>query len=488
MKRLIYIFLLLSIFACDDYVDIEPKGKFIPTTFEDYKLLLNKGYTLYGAGYNGSGGFVGTASLMLMATDDYYVNDEQLYSVSSGFSKRFKDMNARVYKYEKHVYNPDQEDYDWAQLYWVISRCNIVLDGIKGIEHDNQEEYNQVKGEALVHRADAYLALVNLYAKHYNKSTASTDLGVPLLDKFDLFANLNRETVQTIYDFILTDLNEVVDNDLMVDNSDYTARPDKASAYAVLSRTYLYMGEYDKALSNANKALEISSELNNYSGLPASNLTSVYSWVSSNYEEDPEVLLYKRGTQPQGYLYSPTYNLGTRAILSKELENLYEEGDLRMDLLCADAYSIDGYKEMRAKYQLQVNYGPTVAEMMLIKAECLARDGQKDLAMDEINELRRNRFAEDADTPDYYELSAVDKADALEKVLNERRRELAFTGKRLFDIKRLNLDSETPSITLNRVSQGKTITIEPNDDMWVFPIPRNVIAKNPEIEQNPRGL
>ena len=477
---------LVSLSACDDYVDIEPKGKFIPTTFKDYQLLMNNGYTLFGAGLS-SGGLIGTIGNTLMATDDYYVSDEQIYNVSSGFSKdAYSEVNANIYTYENHVYNPEQEDLDWAQLYWVIAQANIVLDGIKDIDHPNQEEYNQLKGEALVHRADAYLSLINLYAKHYNAETASTDLGVPVLIEFDLYSSLERKSVAEVYQLVLDDLTAA--KDLLQEETEVSARPSSPAALALLARTYLYMADYEKALSFAEECLKLRSTLNKYSDLPTSNLSSVNSWVSENYINDPEVILFKKSIQPQGYLIFTDYNFATRMILSKDLENRFETGDMRLENLCVDAYEIEGYKEMKSLYQLAVNYGPTVQEILLIKAECLARNNEPGLAMDAVNIIREHRFASDTTNPAYYELSASTGEEALTKVLEERRRELAFRGKRLFDIKRLNLDDATPSIELTRTALNKNIHIKANDDMWVFPIPRKNISLNPEIEQNPRGL
>ena len=50
-----------------------------------------------------------------------------------------------------------------------------------GSKNGTNAEKMAIRAEALVHRADAYLALVNVYGKPYNAATATTDQGVPLL-------------------------------------------------------------------------------------------------------------------------------------------------------------------------------------------------------------------------------------------------------------------------------------------------------------------
>lgn len=64
----------------------------------------------------------------------------------------------------------------------------------------------------MVGRAFEYLTLVNAYANHYDPSTAATDPGVPLmLDKISI-NNLQRATVQEVYDQIKADLDEAAPN------------------------------------------------------------------------------------------------------------------------------------------------------------------------------------------------------------------------------------------------------------------------------------
>ena len=57
------------------------------------------------------------------------------------------------------------------------------------------------------------ITLVNAYANNYDPSTAATDPGVPLmLDKNINKTNLQRATVQEVYDQIKADLDEAAPN------------------------------------------------------------------------------------------------------------------------------------------------------------------------------------------------------------------------------------------------------------------------------------
>ena len=131
--------------------------------------------------------------------------------------------------------------------------------------------------------------------------------------------------------------------------------------------------------------------------------------------------------------------------------------------------------------QTTPNYNIGVPEMMLIKAEALARQNDP-AALDILNELRKYRFTEE----DYTALTAEDGNSLLEIVLEERRRELALSGLRWFDMKRLVQDGIYTQ-TLTRTSpDGETHTLAPGSNRYLFPIPQSVILQNGNIVQNPR--
>ena len=136
--------------------------------------------------------------------------------------------------------------------------------------------------------------------------------------------------------------------------------------------------------------------------------------------------------------------------------------------------------------------GPTVAEMTLIVAECLARSGDASGAMQRVNALRKNRIEKTV----YQHLTASSPAVAFKKVLQERRREMPFTI-RWYDLKRLNANDPDNKVTIRRrfykfnntsVLKGDGLvdyTLEPNSRHYALPIPREDIEKSDgAIEQN----
>ena len=137
--------------------------------------------------------------------------------------------------------------------------------------------------------------------------------------------------------------------------------------------------------------------------------------------------------------------------------------------------------------------GPTVAEMILVKAECLARTGQRADAMAAVNQLRARRMEPGA----WVNLTAASDDDAIAKVLQERRREMPFT-QRWFDIRRYNnnnypnddveLSREFYPFTISSVQSDQpvqTYTLPKNSRRFAAPVPRTeMISSNGVITQN----
>jgi hypothetical protein len=257
---------------------------------------------------------------------------------------------------------------------------------------------------------------------------------------------------------------------------DYNTRPAKVSAYALLSRAFLNMRDFNKAGSYADSALKLQNtllDLKTYVG----NTAAIPQRLA-----DPEIMLSK--------LVTGQY---TAIPLSTSLLQLLGTSDLRYTLFTntgsafpgSFSAAFTGRAYWRYKYTTTesnaIFTGPTVPEMMLIKAECAARASDAGTAIDLLNKLRIKRFQ----TADYVALTAVDAPDALVKVVNERKRELFGRGFRWFDQKRLNKDVAFAA-SVTRVLNNVTYTLDPGSNRYMYPIGDKYILLNPELEQNPR--
>jgi hypothetical protein len=235
----------------------------------------------------------------------------------------------------------------------------------------------------------------------------------------------------------------------------------------MLARIYLYARDYTDARKNAELALaNTRAVMIDFNGtLPASNLTTIM----------PDVIY---GRYVVGNI-TPTL----------DFMRSFDANDLRVKKLY---YSTDGYKFITrgattfiptniTPVLANVNTGTSVQEMKLIIAEAAARSNDLSVALQQLDDIRKARFA----TATYVRYQSTVKGDVLNEVLKERSHELPFCGLRWFDMRRL--DKENRMGTVSRYdAQGNVIaTLPPHSDRYTLQIPIQVLSFNPGMQQNP---
>src|SRR5690606_35483975 len=101
--------------------------------------------------------------------------------------------------------------------------------------------------------------------------------------------------------------------------------------------------------------------------------------------------------------------------------------------------------------------------------------------MDIVNMVRQNRIK----TAAYVDQTASSGEEALGLVLAERRRELAFSGLRWFDMKRLDREGRMPEVKrINPDTQEVYAVLTPGSANYTFEIPVRVQLFNPGMELN----
>ena len=124
--------------------------------------------------------------------------------------------------------------------------------------------------------------------------------------------------------------------------------------------------------------------------------------------------------------------------------------------------------------------GFKLSEAYVTRAECYARLNQKDKAINDLNDLLVNRIKADGYTP----LQEADftQETLLERVLEERRVELAFDGGlRWFDLRRLGKPAQT-----HAYENGQIYNLREGDPRYILQIPESEQENSPNIELNPR--
>lgn len=452
-KYLVGIF-LLAICACNknDFLDSKPKTSIIvPTSLEELRAMLDN-----------TGIFTASPSLGLLACDDYYLTGTTWQSLS--------ELEHNSYTWEKDLYGANRNADEWSIPWQQVLFCNIVLEQLAKLTPtaQQQNEWNNIKGTALFLRAYAFNSLLQNFATAYDPATAATDLGIPLKLDADIHHLLKRASVADGYNQLIGDLVQAASLLGTQVPAVTKNRPSRPAVYALLSRVFTDTRQYDKAGKYADSCLQLYATLTDYNTV---NAAARIPFSRSN----EETIYYCQAVLGQLTFTSSA----STTFIDTNLYRSYVPNDLRKLIffrtLTGGNIGINwGYGGTNLPFT-----GLTTDEVILERAESFARAGNTAAAMSDLNTLLAKRWKKGT----YQNMTASNAADALAKILVERRKELIWRGTRWMDLKRLN--KEGANITLTRILNGQAYTLAPNSPRYVFPIPEAEIGLS-GIEQNPR--
>lgn len=437
--------MLLVLTNCRDFLNEKSDSKL--TTIEsvaDLQALLD------------NFGFLNTefASSGETSADDYFLTDEQYNSLNF-------EEDKRLYTWmPDNVAKPASLGNNWMSCYRPIYICNAVLYDLDTHSFTGKDAEN-VRGQALALRASRYLDAVQIWCLAYDPANADETLGLPLRLDPDMNTPSKRATLQQTYEQILSDLSQAAK--LLPEKQISRWRISRDVAYGLMSRAYLFMGDYHNALLYAQKALNISNKLMDFSELDPSLEYPIK-------ELNDEVLFL--GAMTYEYHLIP-------ARIKSDFYNLYDNEDIRKRIFFKKTASGEFFFKGYYNNMGGPNTSVTVDELYLIIAESQARNNKISESMSTLNALLITRW----DKGTFVPFTANSQSQALEIILRERRKELLIRGLRWADIKRYNRSGA--NITLTRIVNGKIYQLPPNDLRYAIAIPEEII-KLSGIQQNPR--
>lgn len=504
--------ILLS--SCGDFLDPESKTEYIPRD----ATALNT--ALIGYDYLTSSN---TMMILGAVDDDVACQPSGMISVG-GISGNIKEA-FEIFTWQPDYYKQieivtdgtinETEISHWASCYSYIKNINAVLDYADKVSGPEPMR-NYVKGQAYALRAWYYFLLTNLYAPPYDKNNLNA-LGVVLkLTSAVEVGALSRATLGRTYQQIEQDLLDsekyfLESGDSYAYNKNY--RINLTTAQLLLSRVYLYMGEWQKSADYASKVINSRklSMLNlntdkygiyKYMDIHSYNNTEV-AWITdkvSDLNKYPNMLGQDPGSGKNAY---------TLFRASDELIGLFDktEGDLRKTKYLREdvvylkdnpAYKYEYYRAS-AKYAVDnklntlsgyiYSYSFRLSEAYLNRAEANAMlykeqgngQGQTNAVAD-LGVIHMNRFA-----PESIPVLSPTNADELvQLVRDERRKELCFEGHRWFDLRRYGMP-EIKHVWCASDIDHITYTLRAGDLGYTIPIPQPALEVNTALVQNPLG-
>jgi hypothetical protein len=484
--------------SCNDYLDETPDNRTKLDSPQAVSELLVSSYP--------EGGYLAFTEVM---------SDNVADKGIGGYIAKYQPNEDAFFWKDSGAEGYDTPVFYWNSCYAAIAAANEALNTIELAP--DKENYTAQKGEALAVRAYSHFMLVNLFAKHYNPATASTDLGIPFVDKSEkvVFKQYTRATVKEVYGNIERDLNLAF---TLVSDESYSVpkyHMTQSALHAFASRFYLYKGEWDKVIEHSDYVIgqNPASKLRDWNGkyltYGASELWAQY----SKSDEPANILLNRQYTQWGAGLVVFRYSLASSK--ATELFGASAAGEANFNTVIGDKIlyasgelQLGFIPKLRARTEThggntKIGYPNTIAplftteEVLFNRAEAYAMKNDFTATLTDIDSYFSKRTAgynpenkidldkikvayDKVAAPDltpFYTVDA-DQKFYVSYLLDLRRREFIHEGLRWFDMKRHNIE------VVHTLVDGSTVILPKDDLRRAIQIPAQAVAIG--LQANPR--
>lgn len=415
--------------SCNDYLDIKVEGaqeasEFLKTE-QDAMLATNAIYSFLRSWENSAFPY---QFVFGVPADDVIKGsnpgDASFINAYDQFTYTVSDDGVRGY---------------WIGQWQAVNRCNQVISKVPSINMDSNLK-NRLVAEAKMLRAYFYFNLVRIYG------------GVPIFDGLQENYNIPRNSVEEVYNFIISDLTSAAEILPQTYPAADLGRVTKGAALGLLSKVYLYKKDWQKAYDTSNQVIAMGYSLDpdfNHLFRIAGEFGS-----ESVFEVNCECSSQYGGSQyaeVQGVRNQFGWGFFTP---SQSLENAFEPGDIRKEytilrngettpegdlIAMGDPNSVTTFNQKIYVPSSQNNnacgYGSRqnirilrFAEVLLINAEAANELGNTGTAVTNLNKVRTR-----AQLPN---TTASTQGALRTAIWHERRVELALEGDRFVDLVR----------------------------------------------------
>ena len=437
--------------SCKGFLNVKPQGKVLPQTDEEFASIMHNRICDIEGGY-----------------DEYVIGNMDVISRREGCSD---DLDANIKKgeitpYAGEVINARQSDY--RETFEIIRDCNIVIENLEG---RTTTLASDVLAAAYAMKGICYFNLIRDFCEAWDAENAAEQLGLPIVDKFDIKAMPVRSSLASTVEYTENLLNRSLAKKMSDGRFFFTEYVVKA----YLARLAFWTEDWSKTIS-------LCTDIIGESGLSLTDIAGYADMIQASYEQKGEVIVRSHINNSSELDWYFTYVKGfvkTRPA-SASLVALYDkENDIRYKT-CIDQKRF-GIKTPECRIRL--------SEVVLMLAEAYCHQGEDEHALTWLNELRRRRISgvEDLTLKTLPPVREGDRivVDAegepltplMQAVLDERRREMFLEGDRWFELKR----NGSPEWWI--INNGKKYTTRRY--MYTAPLYKGDVDLNPDLKQNP---
>ena len=420
---------LLSVACTDSFFDLEPSSS-VPTdkvykTAEDFNVAVIGCYSK-----------LQTQVSYFTECCEYRSDNLTLSAPTAGTQDRYD-----IDQFADKASNGILED-AWANFNNGVYRCNLVLDRIDEANFDATLK-KQYKGEALFIRALTYFNMYRLWG------------GIPMTNKVVTVTEalkIGRSSDQQVYDFLVGDLNQVINENMLP--SSYTSadmgRVTSGAAMALLGKIYLTFHKWTEARN------VLSQLVGRYS-----LMTTPEQVFDVNNKMNDEIIFAVRFNKDvegegHGYWFS-IINLTDDTNQTKSLKECYKVCVMNKfkDVKSA-TYNTVGNDQIILRY----------ADVLLMYAEALNEISYSNLQNSEAMVALNAVHTRAGLSP--LQITELPDQDSFRKaIMLERQQEFPYEGQRWFDLVRMGGAKEAMK------AEGHII----QDYQFLYPIPKTELER-----------
>jgi len=474
LKRIGLPVLLLLFVSCSDWLDLRPIDGLVQDEY--WKTKEDVSAVLMGAYYQ----LTQMDELLFQLGEirgDMVIQD-------NGATNDIKNI------FQGNIY-PDNSLCDWSDFYKIIDYCNFVIKYCPIVREIDQTftEYQMLglESEALFLRSLAYFYLVRVFKD------------VPLIvdpsesDNVDFFPEKTADTtiLRIIEEDLLTARKYVTEEYGSAENN--LGRASKNAINALLADISLWNFEYEKVIDyisdiESSTVLLLPSSQWFSSFYPGNSLEGIFE-VQFSTKLDQNNTLYGATYTSNRYLASNNAIVLLSSSTAKEIirgDGSFHPTTKKIWKYCGS--SADGKSTRPGTERYSANWIVyRYADIVLMKAEALSQLGRFDEAIDCVNEIRDRALMSRLSAPG-------DKVSFEDIIMDERAKELAFEGKRWFDLLRMGRrndyarkDKLVSIIVQNYPSNQRLVFAAKlaNPLGWYLPIEEEELKRNKNLVQNP---
>jgi len=444
--------------------------------------------------------------LQSIANTQWLFNEMVTDNTTFDFNPDDRGQADKIESYETWTYTAVNGNItDWYNLHYsAIHNVNNALYRMQKAELTDSLK-NVDEGQLKFMRAYLYFELVQYFGE--------VVLITQPIEKASDAWNYSRKPEDSIYLQIETDLKDASNGLPVRYTTTHTGRATKGAALTLLGKMYLTRKKYTEAINTLNQVLSLGYQL-------VPDYAEVFDPVKKNGPESIFEIQYKGGADDLGEWSSFIYTFGPRLsgsavtgvdksnpsgwnVPTNDVINAYEADDKRK----AASIGLD-FKSPKTKqvvpYIKKYQHPHSVlgrtddnwpvlryADVLLMLAEALnEKDGPTGDAYKYLNMVRQRAGLDN--------VSGLAQTSFREKVLHERRMELAFENWRWFDLKRTMTTQELTAFLNAYGAKEKANPTVPRQGIpsstsdykfesfrALYPIPNNELIINKGLGQNP---